>query len=189
MILMRHGESEFNVIYKKTRVDPGIRDPELTVLGQQQVRAAIKHLKKHKIDKVLTSPYTRALQTAVIVAERLKIRIEVNAKIGERAAFTCDIGTPAEQLRRSWPLLNLDALDDIWWPTPVESDYELNDRCLQFRRSHADILAWKTTLVVSHWGFIRCLTGYTVGNTQLVEYFPDQDRRGGATILPMNIPC
>ena len=125
----------------------------------------------------------------MIVAETLEVQIEVNDRIGERAAFTCDIGTPASHLRRIWPLLNLDALDDIWWPTPIESDNQLNDRCLQFRRDHADSLTWETTLVVSHWGFIRCLTGYTVGNTQLVEFFPDQYRPGSATILPMNIPC
>ena len=30
MILIRHGESEFNVVFNKTRVDPGIPDPALT---------------------------------------------------------------------------------------------------------------------------------------------------------------
>ena len=27
MILIRHGESEFNVHFNRTRIDPGIRDP------------------------------------------------------------------------------------------------------------------------------------------------------------------
>ena len=30
MLLIRHGQSEFNVVYSVTRVDPGIRDPLLT---------------------------------------------------------------------------------------------------------------------------------------------------------------
>ena len=44
MILIRHGQSEFNVIYGKTRVDPGIRDPKLTELGRRQALAAAKRL-------------------------------------------------------------------------------------------------------------------------------------------------
>jgi len=93
MILLRHGESEFNVVYKKTRVDPGIRDPKLTDLGRQQVREAIGYLKDRNIERILTSPYTRAIQTASIVAEAIGVTIEVDPEIGERAAFVCDLGT------------------------------------------------------------------------------------------------
>ena len=69
MILMRHGESEFNTVYKKTRVDPGIRDPKLTDAGRKQVADAVRYLVDGRpIERILTSPYTRALQTASIVA-------------------------------------------------------------------------------------------------------------------------
>ena len=37
MIVMRHGESEFNVVYGRTGTDPGIRDPKLTARGRDQV--------------------------------------------------------------------------------------------------------------------------------------------------------
>ena len=40
MIVMQHGESEFNVVYGVTRTDPGIRDPKLTARGRDQVVAA-----------------------------------------------------------------------------------------------------------------------------------------------------
>ena len=73
MILMRHGESEFNVVYKRTRVDPGIRDPKLTPLGRHQVAEASAHLDGRRIARILTSPYTRAIETASIVAERIAI--------------------------------------------------------------------------------------------------------------------
>ncbi|MDH3235510.1 MAG: histidine phosphatase family protein, partial [Alphaproteobacteria bacterium] len=33
MILIRHAQSEFNVVYGKTRQDPGIEDPKLTDTG------------------------------------------------------------------------------------------------------------------------------------------------------------
>ena len=68
MILLRHAESEFNVHYSRTRVDPGIRDPELTALGREQAHGAARALDGRAIARLITSPYTRALQTAEIVA-------------------------------------------------------------------------------------------------------------------------
>ena len=112
MILMRHGESEFNVVYKRTRVDPGIRDPKLTPLGRHQVAEASAHLDSRPITHILTSPYTRAIETASIVAKRIAVPIHVDTRIGERAAFACDVGTsggvcvyPCEKSSKSSPTL------------------------------------------------------------------------------------
>ena len=60
MILIRHGQSEFNVVYGKTRIDPGIRDPKLTALGKRQARAAAETVHEMGIRQLITSPYTRA---------------------------------------------------------------------------------------------------------------------------------
>ncbi len=40
MFLLRHGQSYFNLHFTRTRVDPGIEDPELTPLGLEQAAAA-----------------------------------------------------------------------------------------------------------------------------------------------------
>lgn len=189
MILLRHGESEFNVVYKKTRVDPGIRDPRLTELGHRQVSAAVPYLSDRRIERILTSPYTRALQTAHIVAEAIGVEVQVDPRIGERAAFVCDLGTPGPALREEWPRLQLDHLGESWWPTPIETEESLDARCQAFRDRHSREESWKATLVVSHWGFIRGLTGHTVGNAQLVELDPHSDHPGGGTVVPMDIPC
>ena len=37
MILIRHGQSEFNAHQERTGRDPGIPDPKLTALGRRQV--------------------------------------------------------------------------------------------------------------------------------------------------------
>ncbi|MFQ5957802.1 MAG: histidine phosphatase family protein [Alphaproteobacteria bacterium] len=44
MILLRHGESAFNVVYSATRIDPGIRDPRLTEAGRRRAADAVRAL-------------------------------------------------------------------------------------------------------------------------------------------------
>lgn len=189
MILMRHGESEFNVVYKKTRVDPGIRDPKLTPSGHRQVETAVGYLADRKISRILTSPYTRALQTASIVADAIGVPVEIDPAIGERAAFACDIGTPGSGLRQAWPSLELDHIAEDWWPAPIETEDALDLRCRRFRSAQADSATWRETLVVSHWGFIRGLTGHTVGNAELVVFDPASPHPGGGEVVPMEFPC
>jgi len=60
---------------------------------------------------------------------------------------------------------------------------------LNFREKHSNAGNWQQTLVVSHWGFIRSLTGHTVGNARLVEFDPRDPHPGGGKVVPMDIPC
>ena len=75
MILLRHGQSEFNLHFTATRRDPGINDPKLTELGHQQAEAAAEALAREPIRRILCSPYTRALQTVAPVAKRLGLPV------------------------------------------------------------------------------------------------------------------
>ena len=88
MILIRHGQSEFNVVFGATRRDPGIRDPKLTQEGRRQAEELAGRLEAHGLARLIASPYRRALETAEILAARLGLAIEVQAVVGERAAFT-----------------------------------------------------------------------------------------------------
>jgi broad specificity phosphatase PhoE len=68
MILLRHGQSEFNLHFTATRRDPGIEDPRLTELGHRQAEQAAEALLAEtggRIRRILASPYTRALLTAL----------------------------------------------------------------------------------------------------------------------------
>ena len=44
MILLRHGQTVFNLHFSKTRIDPGVPDPPLTPLGETQAREAAERL-------------------------------------------------------------------------------------------------------------------------------------------------
>src|SRR5580698_3763790 len=98
MILLRHGQSEFNLHFTVTRRDPGIADPKLTPLGHQQAAHAVEALRGERIRRIIVSPYTRALQTAAPMARALEVPVFVNPIVRERYAFTCDIGSPRTEL-------------------------------------------------------------------------------------------
>jgi broad specificity phosphatase PhoE len=185
MLLIRHGQSEFNVVYSVTRQDPGIRDPGLTATGRAQARAAAEVLAGHGLARLIASPYTRALETAEIIAGILDLPIAVDARVGERAAFACDVGSPLSELRRRWPFLALDHLDDMWWPTLEESEAALGRRCETFRSAMATAQDWTAAGVVTHWGFIRSLTGLTVPNGAVLRVDPT---RREAPAVPLLMP-
>jgi broad specificity phosphatase PhoE len=164
MILLRHGQSEFNLHFGATKRDPGIPDPKLTDLGHEQAQAASMALAGEDIRRIIASPYTRALQTATPIAQRLGLPITITPTVRERYAFSCDIGSPVTELRMQWPHLDLDHLDEVWWPLIEEPDHQIEARARLFRQEMAVIDDWKHTLVVSHWGFILAMTGNRLMN-------------------------
>ncbi len=189
MILVRHGQSEFNVVYAKTRRDPGIRDPELTALGRRQALAAAETLAERGVKKLVASPYRRAIQTALIIGDAFKLEVAIDPEIGERAAFTCDIGTPRSALTEAWPALRLDHIEETWWPAIEESEDALDARGRAFRARMRDADDWRGVAIITHWGFIRTLTGHRVGNCSIVRFDPAAAHPGGGAVVSVSDVC
>jgi len=179
MILIRHGQSHFNAIYNVTRVDPGIVDAGLTEDGIAQAQAAALALRGEDVRTVLASPYTRTLHTAEIIAEGLGLSITVEPLVRERVFFSCDIGSPRSQLVERWPAVDFGDLPERWWPEPEESEAELALRCALFRAAAARRPDWPHLVVVSHWGFIRGLTGQAMPNGSALRFRPDDSTGHG----------
>ena len=175
MILLRHGQSEFNLHFTATRRDPGIADPPLTELGRQQAEAAATALAGERISRILCSPYTRALQTAEPLAHRLGLPVQVTPVVRERYAFSCDIGSPCTALRLAWPGVGFDGIEEVWWPAIEEPDHQIEARAALFRAEMAALPDWRDTLVVSHWGFILALTGQRVMNGEWLRCDPGRE--------------
>ena len=68
MILLRHGQTVFNLHFGRDRIDPGVPDPTLTEVGRAQAEAAAEALADMALRRVVASPYRRAVETALIVA-------------------------------------------------------------------------------------------------------------------------
>jgi glucosyl-3-phosphoglycerate phosphatase len=172
MILLRHGESEFNRHFSVTKRDPGIRDPALTEHGRAQAEAAAAALAGRGIGRIVVSPYTRALETAVPLAATLCVPVTVQTLVRERFAFTCDIGSPRSLLEQSWPGHDFSALPEVWWPAETESEAAVNDRAARFRAEVGAAPDGEECLVITHWGFILALTGQRVPNGEWLRYDP-----------------
>ena len=172
MILLRHGQTIFNAAFAVTRIDPGIADPPLTAEGRRQIAAAAQTLGGMKVRRLLVSPYTRALESADIIAARLPLPVRIDPLIGERGHFACDIGTERSRLAQRWPAHDFGDLPERWWPEPGESEAGFAQRCRRVREAMAQLQDWPEILVVTHWGVIRALTGHSLGNGEWVRFDP-----------------
>ncbi|MEC7490710.1 MAG: histidine phosphatase family protein [Pseudomonadota bacterium] len=174
MFLARHGQTIFNVVFGQTRKDPGIEDPPLTEEGFRQACSLAEKLEALEIERLISSPYTRALQTAWAVGSRLNLGVTVEANVRERTAYICDIGASASTLADAWPGLDLSNLDEIWWTPEGESIPAFHERCAAFRRSMAHSVDWPHTAVITHWGVIRSMTGSLAKNAELLQCNPEE---------------
>ncbi|HEX4261357.1 MAG TPA: histidine phosphatase family protein [Acetobacteraceae bacterium] len=172
MILLRHGQSEFNAAFNLTRRDPGIQDPKLTDLGRAQAVSAAAALAAEPIARIITSPYTRALQTAEAIAPALGVPVLVNPVVRERFAFACDVGSPRSALARDWPEHDFSGVEEVWWPAIEEPTEDVIARAALFRAEMAALPDWSDTLVVTHWGFVLALTGERLGNGEWLRCDP-----------------
>lgn len=177
MILLRHGQSYFNLHYSRTRIDPGIVDPGLTEEGREQARSAGRALRSFGIRRVLVSPYRRTLETVAELLPGLDTQVEVAVEplVRERAFFVCDVGCPRSELERDWPHLDFGELPECWWPDGEEPESEMMVRCRSFRERMAIRDDWRETLIVSHWAFIKGLTGQAIANGQHLRFNPSNE--------------
>ncbi len=172
MFVLRHGQSYFNLHFNHTRRDPGIEDPELTPLGQAQARAAAAQLAETDLTRIIVSPYTRALQTAQPFLRSHEAPIVIMHEVRERAAFTCDVGSPPEMLAARFPHHDFEHLPRQWWHQGLEPMESTVARADAFRREIAAREDSATTLLVSHWAFILALTGFSAENGEVLHYDP-----------------
>jgi broad specificity phosphatase PhoE len=169
MILVRHAESEWNRHFSRTRIDPGIPDPPLTRAGRLQAKRLVDRLAAAKVNRLLASPYRRALETAAVVANALGLPVAVEPLVRERCVFSCDLGTSPRQLGALWPDLDFSHLEEGWWGVPAESEASLDRRCAAFRAKTDSLPDRGQVAVITHWGVIRALTGQELTNAACIR--------------------
>jgi probable phosphoglycerate mutase len=97
-LLLRHGQTPLSIEKRFS----GIGNPELTDVGLAQVAAAAERLRHSAATAIVTSPLTRARQTAEAVADVLGLEVEVEEGLRE-TDFGDWEGYTFGEVRKKWP--------------------------------------------------------------------------------------
>ena len=179
ILCIRHGQSTANVAWDETGLDPGLPDARLTAEGERQVREAGDRLRGRPIELVVTTPLTRALQTALgIFADHpSRPRLVVEALHRERLEGGGDVGRSPAHLVAEYPMLELGHLPEVWWhaagaPGPLGFAVEPLDLVLERVRLFRAFLAGRPErhiAAVGHGTFFHHLTGVALPNCGTTE--------------------
>src|SRR5215471_15907621 len=85
-LFLRHGQTDWN---SQGRFQ-GHSDIPLNAIGLRQAQEAADLLQPLTIHRIVSSPLSRALRTAAIVAERIALPIHVDNQLSERSFGSFD---------------------------------------------------------------------------------------------------
>jgi len=177
---IRHGQSEFNAAFNDDRKDPMIFDAPLTDEGRRQAKEARAKVAELGIKQVLTSPLTRAIQTALCLFDDIA-PITVTAEHRELLLHSCDVGRLPQDLQRDFPTLSFSHLADRWWHQgaensdgfAVEPEHLFLRRITELKRSIASIDN-RPLAIVGHGNVFNALIGRMMDNCEIHLYQPDK---------------
>lgn len=121
IFLIRHGQSTHNVIWEATGRDPVIFDAPLSPTGHEQVAQARPLAQRLGVELVVTSPLTRALQTAIgLFGDSAPFLVTPLHR--EKLSNGCDVGSDPASLTASFPGIEFSHLPPCWWYDHHERD-------------------------------------------------------------------
>jgi probable phosphoglycerate mutase len=151
---VRHGESEANL----ARRFSGRSDSPLTERGRAQAETVAAALADVPFDRIVATPLSRSLDTALVIARRRRMPVDVvsdlvEIDVGDRTGATFDevAGLP-------------DWKDDgfVAWPNG-ETLQQVLDRALRALRTLHAQTPGATVLVIGHGGVTRILVSHFLG--------------------------
>ena len=162
LILMRHGETEYN----KQSLMTGRRDVPLTEKGIQQARDAGLVLRGHFIHKTYSSTLSRAFNTAALA---LKAAALENLAIEQRAELVeLDTGDFTGRCHHTDPEITAFGRTYARRLPGGESTEDVVKRVTQFYEKEVvpRLARGETVLIVAHAGILRAFD-YIVGNRKV----------------------
>jgi probable phosphoglycerate mutase len=151
---VRHGESEANAAHRFS----GRTDSPLTERGRKQAEVVAAALDAVPFDRIVATPLSRSLDTALVIGRRRKMPVDVvddliEIDVGDRTGATFDevAGLP-------------DWKDDgfVAWPNGETLEQVLERGLRAVRRIHRESEGG-TVLVIGHGGVTRILVSHFLG--------------------------
>ncbi len=82
-LFVRHGETNYSGVGCWAKTPMGMNFAGLTENGVEQIKNSCKKLKDYTVDLIVSSPYTRALQSAALIASELHTDVIVERDLHE----------------------------------------------------------------------------------------------------------
>lgn len=169
-LLVRHGETAWGAMHERGACGRDFNFVELTPDGTVQIETLAGDPHLHAAQAILSSPYTRALQSAAILSRRLNLPLHVEYDLHEwlydRDPYAPWIAEEVERRRQSFFASDRFSTPDK--PQAWESAFEVRARAEAVLSRYAH---HAPTIVVCHAGVIFSLTGLVkVGLGEIVDY-------------------
>ncbi len=151
---VRHGESEANAAHRFS----GRQDSPLTARGRLQADIVANILDGVPFDRIVATPLSRSLDTALVIGRRRKMPVDVvsdliEIDVGDRT------GTAFDEVR-GLPEWKDDGF--VAWPNGESLEQILERSMRALRAIHHDVPGG-TVLVVGHGGVTRILASHFLG--------------------------
>ncbi len=179
-ILLRHGESESNVLKIKAG---GSNKYNLTKKGIKQCEAVAKDLKNQEIDFIITSPIKRAKQTTEIINKELKLKVTENNLVKEYDFGKWNGCSEKDLLGKSELYDEYEKIKksgdskkryNFTFGGDGESRQDIENRVRKFIDECVEKYSGKNILVVAHGGinamFNRIINEYSIEKTLKAEW-------------------
>jgi broad specificity phosphatase PhoE len=125
---MRHGETDWSLMTSRGLTWPDVNHAPLTAHGEQQVLERCDELRDESFDRVVSSPMTRAMQTAAIAASHLRIPLRVDPDLHEWVADLGHASTEVAEVAIRLRKMRLGMDPARYGGPPFESPAALADR-------------------------------------------------------------
>jgi len=164
--LLRHGQTDWNINF----LLQGVTDIPMNQTGIEQVKLAAQAIRAEDWDVVLTSPLSRARQTAEIIANQHGYTDIIDQEVLIERSFGEAEGLSHEQWRAKYS--NIDVI-------PCgKSRTQLAERSKLLLEAISQELGGKRVLAISHGALIRALIAIASNN----ELPRDGERLGNASL-------
>lgn len=170
---MRHGYANYDLAEER-RLKGALRDlVPLTPYGHNQVKQTSQSLRHLRPEIIISSPMTRALQSAAILSRLLDLRLEVEFDLHE---WLPDLTVPYDQA-----IVTKAARDEMMqlngeWPKNETKNWEplsaMRRRVIGVLRHYCNL---NRVIVVCHGVIIHNLTGQEVDTGSYRPYVLDND--------------
>jgi len=166
--LMRHGMADFPLGRERKLIGGCMDWVPLTPVGVAQVEARLPQLIANQFTQIISSPMTRALQSAALLSRGLNLPLQVEFDLHEwlpDLTFRFDSFAPVQQAINERQALGNE------WPPGVVCNWEPFSRIRQrVKRVLSRYDACGPVLVVCHQTVIEALTGVELACAETIAY-------------------